>query len=224
MDGGALRFDFHAEFVAVADEFGFFQADFLPFRHHHAVTFQADRLHGVKHLGVFPAHGGHFLQHGNELVFAADGFAHQIAEHFIVVFVIHVQHHTDAAVGHADIFHDAAFDVDAVHGDLLLNHIADGVDAVHHGADFFDQIRFQLVGVGKHLHPFGHIEFNHGDGEFIEHALQNLVDVVSFQLLAVDRERRHMIFFADPCGCPYRLVAMGAFGVDQHQEGLMQLL
>ena len=197
MDTWAFRFNLYAEFIPLSDELRLLQYDFFPIRHNHAVALIPYRFQSMKHFHIFPLHLGHFFQLGKKLIFALDRFTHHITEHFIIISIIYIQNDPHTAIRHIHIIQLALLNIFAFQCKIVRRDIPDIVQTIHQLLNLRDDILLHLVVKRKHLHPFWHVEFNHGKRKLIEDILHNTIYILPFQLLTVDRHYRHLIFITD---------------------------
>ena len=213
MNAGAFRLDLHAELVAVSGELRLIQHDLLPVRHHDPVSLVPDGVHRMKNLYIFLFHLGHFFQNTQKLILAGDIFTDQITEHFIIVGIIHLEPYPDAAVRHADAVHLAFFDEFALQGNRPVFHIPDTLVLLHDLLHPGHNIRLHFVVSRKHFHPLWHVKLDHGKRKLVEHIFKDMIDILLFQLFAVHRHSRHVIFFPDLLCGAHSLLAVRLFGI-----------
>ena len=185
MDGRGFRADLDAVLVALADDHRLLQRDLSLHRADDAIALHPHRLQGILYLLIFLFHFGQLPHRRNELIFPVDGRAGELAECPVIVGRIKVHLHLQGTRGqiHGLLLHGA--DEAALGREFPVPDIPHLLNAIHVGPDIFQQILLDLMALLQHFHPFGDVILDLLHREFIEHLLQQPVNILFFHLLAV---------------------------------------
>ena len=213
MNTGTFSLNLNPELISMPDYLRRIQMNLAALRRHHPVSLKAYGLHRVLHLGIFPAHLCEFFQDMDQLIFTGDFLADHLAEHFIIIGVIHIQHNFNAAVRHIYGVRFATLHVFAFHGYRTFDHIPDAGNSFHKLRNLRHNILFHAIRYRQHFHPFRHIKFHNRNGELIQDFFQNLINIFLFQLFAVHRHGADLIFCLQLLYKLFSLLRKGPCGI-----------
>ena len=83
----------------------------------------------------------------------------------------------------------------------------------HHVLGGLNNLGFQPVACRQDLQPFGDIEIHLRNREFLQHAFQDMIDVILFQLFTVHRHNGHAVFLPHILGQGRGLIGIRPYGV-----------
>ena len=212
--------DLDAELAALFDNFRFIQTDFFLRRSNDPVSLHFNACESILYGAQFPAHGGKFFDHGDQLIFTPDIRTGKFAQHFIIKAVLIPDLYPDLPGIRLNLFHGHPAYIFTAVFRRRSGGAPDIADPLHKSPDLIQQILFDPVIPGKHLHPFRNIELHLCNRKLIKNLLHDLMDVLRIHLFAVDRNGPDAVLLLQFSRQRLRFIRIRLFTVQQDHKRL----
>ena len=163
-------------------------------------------------------HRGQLPKRCDQLRFITDLLTDCFGQHIVVIAFHRIDSHSHGAVRQIYLVCLASLQIHDFHANGFFAHIPDGRVFTHQFPDLPHQFLSHRIICRKHIDPPGQIELHGGQRELIQDLLQNQVNIIPLQLLAIDRHSRNPVFFGQFCRHLFCLVRVRFLTVYKHQK------